>query len=193
MIVAYLRVSRDKQDCENQKTGIVAYSQRLNLAIDQYHEEKVSGKVKAADRSLGGIMESMKPGDILIVSELARVGRSFYDIMRSLQFCMEGGVEVHAVKEGMVFSDNLQSKVMAAVFGIAAEIERSMISLRTKEGLAMRKMEGKILGRPAGKSKLDPHRAEIESLLQGGATVLELAEKFNTHRETMGKYVKRCR
>ena len=151
MIYGYIRVSTDKQDCENQKLGIENKAKSLNLRIDKYIEDTgVSGIKEPDKRALGGCLKKLKAGDVIICSELSRLGRKLFMIMHILEHCMSVGAKVYTVKDGYELGDNIQSKVMAFAFGLSAEIERELISQRTKEALALRKANGQKLGRNPG-------------------------------------------
>ena len=155
MIYGYIRVSTDSQDCNNQKLGIEAKAKALGLSIEKYIEDSgVSGTKEPNERALGGCLNKLKKGDVLICSELSRLGRKLFMIMRILEHCMNCGAKVYTVKDGYELGDNIQSKVMAFAFGLSAEIERELISQRTKEALLRLKRSGKRLGRePGSKNK----------------------------------------
>ena len=141
----YLRVSTDKQDADNQKFTIKSlYPDAI------FVEEQVSGKVPWKVRELGKLVYNLKPGDFLIVSELSRLGRSMLEVMELLSILLSRKVRVISVKEGFNLDDGIQSKVLAFAFTLAAEIERQLISQRTKEALSRKKSEGMILGRRFG-------------------------------------------
>lgn len=140
MIYGYLRVSTDEQDAQNQALGVEAKAIQLGLLISKWIEDSgISGSKEPEGRKLGVILNSMQPGDIIIASELSRLGRKTFMVMRILETCMKKDVKVYTVKDGYELGDNIQSKVLA--FGLAAEIERDMISLRTKEALARKKQK----------------------------------------------------
>ena len=149
-IYAYIRVSSDKQTVDNQRFEIERFSSNKNIVVDRWISETVSGVKRASDRKLGKILRRLRRGDIVIVSELSRLGRSLMQIMEILNFCMERDVRVMSVKENYEFGDDINSKVLAFAFGLSAEIERKLISQRTKEALYMRRSKGIVLGRPKG-------------------------------------------
>lgn len=138
-IIAYLRVSTDRQTLENQRSEITRFTQRKGMIVDRWVEEIISGKVKDSDRKLGGTLRRLKKGDTLIVSELSRLSRTLLDIMSIMRTLLERGVVLYSVKENFYLADNINSKVILFAFGLAAEIERDLISTRTKEALALRK------------------------------------------------------
>jgi DNA invertase Pin-like site-specific DNA recombinase len=195
MIYGYLRVSTDEQDAKNQTLGIKSKAEQLGFTISEWIEDSgVSGTKEPEDRKLGIILRKMKEGDIIIASELSRLGRKTFMVMRILELCMKQGVKVYTVKDSYELGDNIQSKVLAFAFGLAAEIEREMISQRTKEALARKRAEGVILGRPKGskgkKSKLSNYKQQIISLLQKGVSQNSIARTLGVHRHTINAFVK---
>ena len=156
-VYAYLRVSTGKQDGENQRLGVDELAKRLGLEITEYiDDEGVSGTKEPEKRELGALLKKLKPGDVLLAGEISRLGRSLFMVMRILEYCMNNDVKVYTAKDGYELGDNIQSKVLAFAFGLSAEIEREMISRRTKEALAKKRAEGVVLGRPKGrKSGID--------------------------------------
>lgn len=151
MIYGYIRVSTDKQTVENQRFEINRFVKRGNLKIDEWIEETVSGTISPKKRNLGKLIEKTKKGDIIICSELSRLGRNMFYIMSILNLLMERGVIIYTVKEKYKLGDDLTSKVLAFAFSISAEIERELISQRTTEALKRKKSEGVVLGHPKGK------------------------------------------
>ncbi len=149
-VVAYLRVSTEKQFLENQQEEIIRFAEKNGLNIDRWYMETVSGKVSTKERKLSGLLEKMKPGDSLIVTEISRLSRTLLEIMTILNSCIKKKVVLYSTKEGYVFQNDINSKVLGFAFGLMAEIERNLISMRTKEALARRKQEGKHLGRRKG-------------------------------------------
>ena len=194
MNYAYLRVSTNHQDLENQKSGIVEWARKNNLSVDFYIEENASGKLEPDKRILGTTLGKMNEGDILICSELSRLGRSLFMIMRILEECMNRGIRVHTVKEGYELGDNIQSKVLAFAFGLSAEIERDLISQRTREALQRRKAEGAVLGRtPGQRCRLNPVCSEnhelIETLLASGISKREICRRLGIGLNTLYRYL----
>lgn len=151
MIYAYIRVSTDKQNTENQKFEILQWSKRNEIKINYFVQEVVSGKIAIDHRILGRLFKKLKNGDSLVVTELSRLGRSLLDIMEKLNWCIKNNITIYSIKENFALNDNINTKVIAFAFSLSAEIERQLISQRTKEALARKKMEGAILGRPKGK------------------------------------------
>lgn len=180
--VAYLRVSTGEQDLEKNKADILHLANERELGKVHFVEEKVSGKVPWKKRRLAEVLEQLTLGDNIIVSELSRLGRSMLECMEILSIATTNGVKIYAVKGNWQLDGSLQSKVVAMAFSIAAEIERDLISSRTKEALRHRKEQGVVLGRPrgSGKSKLDAYRPEIEALLANGSTKRFIANRYGT-------------
>lgn len=179
---AYIRVSTDKQDVENQRLEILKLANEKNLGKVNYVEETVSGRKPWKEREISGVLEKMVEGDALVVAELSRLGRSMLEIMEILSICTERKLRVYASKGNWSLNGNLQSKIVAMVMAMAAEIERDLISQRTKAALRTKKAMGIKLGRPPGpgKSKLDDVREYIERSLAAGITRKRIAEECHT-------------
>lgn len=192
-VVAYLRVSTVDQDVEKDKASILFLANDLKLGNVEFVEEKVSGKVSWRKRKLADILESLKEGDTLIVSELSRLGRSMMECMEVLSIASTKGIKVYAVKGNWRLDDTLQSKIVAMAFAIASEIERDLISIRTKEALRHRKASGKPMGRPkgSGKSRLDPYKLEIEALLKNGTTKTFIAKRYKVSKSNLHQWLKK--
>jgi DNA invertase Pin-like site-specific DNA recombinase len=191
--IAYLRISTTDQDIEKNKADILHLANAKNLGQVQFIEETVSGTVSWKKRKIAAIIEQLQKGDNLIVSELSRIGRSMLEIMQVLSIAMEKGIHIYAIKGNWKLDDSLQSKIMAMVFSMAAEIERDLISKRTKEALKAKKAAGIKLGRPkgTGKSKLDKYRIEIEALLKNGSTQKYIAQRFGTTEANFSLWMKK--
>ena len=190
---AYIRVSTDKQDLENQKFAILQFANNKKLGNVEFIEEAVSGKVSWKNRKLKDLIMQLQKRDNLIVAELSRLGRSMLEIMELLNLLLQKGINIYVVKGNYELKDDIQSKVLAFAFSLASEIERELISQRTKEALAKRKAEGKKLGRPKGSysSKLDEKREYIEELLNKGVSIASIAKILGVHYQTMRNYIKR--
>ena len=187
MIVAYLRVSTERQHLINQRNEITKFAQARGMTIDRWEKEVVSGRCRKEDRNLGHLLKSLKSGDSLIVTELSRLSRTLYDIMSVLNNCLERKITVYSTKDGYAFDNSINSKVLAFAFALVAEIEHNLISMRTKEALAHRKSEGVRLGRPPGKGKqnvLLDNREEISHLLEEGMSVSAVCRIYHVSRET---------
>lgn len=193
-VFAYLRVSTDRQDVENQRHGILEYSNNNNLSSLQFTEDTASGRIKWRDRQLGKMLESMNKGDSVIFAEVSRIARSTLQVLEVLEYCTEHGINVHIAKQNMRFDGSMQSKITATVLGMAAEIEREFISMRTKEALAARKKDGMVLGRPKGaaeKVKLDEQRQQIQDLINKGVSGRSISKIIGCAPTTLSDYIKR--
>ena len=194
MIYAYIRVSSDKQTVENQRFEILKYADAKKITIDLWIEETVSGTKKIAERKIGQILNGMRAEDIFIVAELSRLGRNLMDVMGILNECMEKEVKVFTIKESYELGNNINSKVLAFAFSLSAEIERNLISQRTKEALARKKSEGKKLGRPKGslsqKTKLSGKEPEIQELLNKKVSLSAIGRIMGVDRKTVASFIK---
>lgn len=187
--IAYLRVSTTEQDLEKDKAAILHLANDKELGKVHFIEEKISGTISWKKRKIASIIEELRKGDNLIVSELSRIGRSMLEIMQVLSIALEKGINVYAVKGNWQLDQSIQSKIIAIVFSMAAEIERDLISRRTIEALKARKAAGIKLGRPKGKSKLDIYRPEIEALLNNGSTQKFIANRYGTTEANLSNWV----
>ena len=193
--VAYLRVSTRSQDLANQKLAILDFAQQKQFAVDRFIELQSSSlKVRHKER-VGEMLDSLKPGDRLIVSELSRLGRSLGQVIQIVDTLVHRKVRFTAVKEGITFEgkQDLQTKVMVALFGLFAEVERDLISERTKEGLATAKAAGKLLGRPKGKrgkTKLDGKEQDIQALLSKKVSMASIAKIMDVSRTALYHFIK---
>jgi DNA invertase Pin-like site-specific DNA recombinase len=194
MTYGYIRVSTDKQRKDNQEYEITRFCQKNNIAIDEWIKETISGTKTPDKRKLGGLLDSVKEGDLIICAELSRLGRSLFMIMSILNGLMKIGAKVWTIKDNYRLGDDIQSKVLAFAFGLSAEIERDLISQRTKEALALRRAEGVVLGRPVGKKsshvKLTGKEKEIRKLRGEGTGKSELGRMFGVNRMTVDKFMK---
>ena len=195
MIVGYIRVSTSKQHPENQMDEIRRYAEQNGLVVDNWVSEIVSGKKMSSGRKLGKLLSKMKSGDILIVSEVSRLSRTLTDIMAIMGKCLNKNISLLTVKEQYRFDNSINSKILCFAFGLVAEIERNLISLRTKEALAQRKAEGKTLGRRKGFTPkinfLYSRKNEIIELKKKGTTVAEICSKYDICRDTYYKFCNR--
>jgi DNA invertase Pin-like site-specific DNA recombinase len=191
--VAYLRVSTTDQDLEKNKADILHLANEKDLGRVQWVEETVSGRVSWKRRKIAQVVEELGEGDTLIVSELSRLGRSMLECMEILSIASQKGIHIYAVKGSWQLDGTIQSKIVAMAFSMAAEIERDLISQRTKEALTARKRAGMKLGRPrgVGKSKLDKHRPEIEALLANGSTQKYIAERYGTTESNLSNWLRK--
>ena len=197
MIYGYIRVSSDKQTVENQRFEIDNFCKRHKIVINNWIEETISGTKNYNKRQLGLLLKRVNKDDIIICSELSRLGRNLFMIMEILNICMNKECRVWTIKDGYRLGEDIQSKVLAFAFGLSAEIERNLISQRTKEALARKKTEGVILGRPKGrktnpeKFKLAPKKALIQGLLNEHVPQRQIAKICKVDRNTLGRYIHR--
>ena len=194
MIYGYIRVSSDKQTVENQRFEITNFCLRENLEIDGWIEETISGTKSYTKRRLGRLLRRTRKGDIIICTELSRLGRSLFMIMEILNICMSKECRVWTIKDGYRLGDDIQSKVLAFAFGLSAEIERNLISQRTKEALARRKAEGKRLGRIPGSRnssrRLDGKDGKIADYLRRGVSKTQIARLLKVDRSTLYRFLR---
>ena len=195
MTYAYIRVSTDKQTVENQRFEINKFLKLSGLKIDSWIEETISGTVSPKKRNLGKLLEKAQQGDIIICSELSRLGRNMFMIMSILNILMERGVIIYTVKEQYKLGEDLTSKVLAFAFSISAEIERTLISQRTTEALRRRKADGIKLGRPKGKKnshyKLSGCDNKIKMMLDEGYPKTLISKQLNVSTSTLYSYMKK--
>ena len=195
MIYGYLRVSTDAQTLENQRYEINNFCKKSNIAIDKFIEETITGTRKVEERQLGKLLKKMNGGDILVCTELSRIGRSLLMIMSVLNNCMEREIQIWTTKELYKLGDNINSKVLAFAFGLSAEIERNLISQRTKEALARKKAEGVILGRPKGSKasyyKLTGKENLIISYISKKYSYSKMSRLLKVERKTITNFIKR--
>jgi len=193
MIYGYIRVSTDKQNTENQHFEIKRFSEERGIHIDQWVKETISGTKDVKERQLGKLLKRIKKGDTLITSELSRLGRNLMQVMSFLHVCMEKDIVVLTVKERYELGNNINSKILAFAFSLSAEIERNLISQRTKEALARKKNEGIILGRPKGRKssyhKLTGKEDIIKKLLKEKRTKLYISKKLGVNRQTLRSFI----
>ena len=192
MIIAYLRVSTGKQNPENQREEIKRFAEEKNMAIDQRVIETASGKLAPRKRKLGRVLGRMKKGDTLIVSEISRLSRSLTEIMTIMGQCLEKEISIYTTKERYTFDNSINSKVLCFAFGLVAEIERNLISMRTKEALAVKKAEGVRLGRRPGSNVkikfIEQNEARIARMLDSGMSITQMCRKIGISRHTWYKY-----
>ena len=194
MIYGYIRVSTDRQTVENQRFEINKFLIHSKLKIDEWIEETISGTVSPDKRNLGKLIEKTKKGDVIICSELSRLGRNMFMIMSVLNILMENGVIIYTVKERYRLGEDLTSKVLAFAFSISAEIERTLISQRTTEALRRKKAEGIKLGRPNGRKnahhKLSGCEYKIRRMLHEGYPKTLISKQLNVSTSTLYLYLK---
>lgn len=191
--IGYLRVSRETRDLDKNRADILTLANREGLGRVEFVEETASGRIAWRKRKIADILDELRAGDALIVSELSRLGRSMLECMEILSIASDAGIRVHAIKGSWRLDETIQSRIIAMAFSMAAEIERDLISARTREALRARKASGRPLGRPKGpgKSKLDPYRPEIEALLANGSTQRFIAKRYNTTPGNLSNWMKK--
>lgn len=194
MNYGYIRVSSDKQTVENQRFEIENFCQNQKIRIDGWIEETISGTQNYNKRELGQLLQKVQKDDLIICAELSRLGRNLFMIMEILNVCMTKECKVWTIKDNYRLGEDIQSKVLAFAFGLSAEIERNLISQRTKEALARKKAEGVILGRPKGKKsskvKLSGKEEVIRVLLEQNVSKSEIARIFKVNRMTVDSFIK---
>lgn len=195
MIYGYIRVSTEKQTVANQRYEIKCFCQGQNLKVDGWIAETISGSKSYGKRELGKLLRRVRKGDLIICSELSRLGRNLFMIMEILSLCMAKECRVWTVKEGYRLGEDIQSKVLAFAFGLSAEVERTLISQRTKEALALRKAQGALLGRPKGKPnashKLDGKEDMIRSMLLQHLSCAKIADACGVSSKTIRRWKER--
>ena len=196
MIYGYIRVSSDKQTVENQRFEINNFCKHQTLSIDGWIEETISGTKSYNKRELGKLLRKVQKDDLIICAELSRLGRNLFMIMEILNICMTKECRVWTIKDGYRLGEDIQSKVLAFAFGLSAEIERNLISQRTKEALARKRAEGVVLGRPKGrknapdKYKLSGKSNLIRELLNEGVSRRKTAKICKVDRNTLARFIK---
>ncbi len=192
MIIGYLRVSTCKQHLANQQDEIRRFAESRDLKEDVWVNEIVSGKKREQERRLGNLLRRMKRGDTLIVTEMSRLSRSMTDLMAIMGKCLRKGIKLYTTKEKYSFDDSINSKVLCFAFGLVAEIERNLISMRTREALALRKAEGMVLGRRAGSytkmNILIQNRFAVIEMLGKGQSIGEICRRYDLSRDTFAKF-----
>lgn len=194
-VIAYIRKSTDKQSFEHQEYEIKQYAQKHNLKIDRWVEESISSRKELKKRQLGKLLEELQDGDILIATEISRLGRSLLEVMGILQTCLEKNCQVITIKENYHLGNDIQSQVLGFAFGLSSQIERNLISSRTKMSLDNLKASGKKLGRPFGaeskKLKLSKNTKRIRDLLDKKVSKNQIARIMGVQKITLRRFIKR--
>ncbi len=192
MIIAYLRVSTGKQTLENQRNEIERFAAGRNMCVNQWVTEIVSGRKQGDERKLGHMLRRMQAGDVLIVTELSRLSRTLTDIMAIMGDLLRREITLYSTKDNYVFDNTINSKVLCFAFGLVAELERNLISIRTREALALRRQQGIKFGRPKGSytklQTLIDHRQEILQAMSGGVGIGVLCRKYRVSRDTFDRF-----
>jgi DNA invertase Pin-like site-specific DNA recombinase len=195
MLYAYIRVSTDTQSVENQRFVIEEYCKENSLVVNGWINEVISGKIDIRERELGKLMDSMKKGDVLICSEISRLGRDMLMLMSVLNECVNKEVKIIAIKGNYRLENNLTSKIFAMAYGISSELEREFIVQRTKDALSRKRIEGIILGRPKGAKsknrKLLEKENEVRLLLKNKTSFAKIARYYSVDRSTVRRFAER--
>lgn len=193
-VIGYIRVSSNKQTLEHQHFEIEQYAKNQGLQIDDWVEEKISSRKALKNRKLGALLDNLQENDIIISCEISRLGRSLLEVMRILETCLNKNCQVWTIKENYRLGNDIQSKVLAFAFGLAAEIERNLISQRTKNSLDKLRAEGKHIGRVKGSknktTKLSGKEELIKKLLSQNIKKVKIAKMLNVDYTTLYKYLK---
>ena len=193
--IGYVRVSTSRQDADNQRHEILEYANQNHLHVDEFIEAEVSSRKDKKQRRIDELMDKLESGDTLIVSELSRLGRSTSEVIDIVNELIAKEIRFVAIKQNLNISGqhDMQSKIMVTMFSLFAELERDIISERTKAALAAKKAGGKKLGKPKGtlqESKLDPHQERIKELLKHGVAKSAIARMLGTSRTNLVSYIK---
>ena len=192
-IIGYIRVSSTKQTLQHQRFEIEQFAKKNHILIDKWVMETISSRKALSKRKLGQLLDSLNNGDILIAAEISRLGRSLLEVMRILESCLNKNCQVWTLKENYRLGNDIQSKVMAFAFGLSAEIERNLISQRTKEALARKKSEGVVLGRPKGSlvpnSNCEKKREWIREMISLGVPKTDIAKNLHVARGTLYRFL----
>ncbi len=194
-VIGYIRVSSNKQTCEHQHFEIEQFAKQNNISIDSWIEETISSRQPLNKRELGVLLEKIRSGDILISCEISRLGRSLLEVMRILEKCLNKNCRVWTIKENYKLGNDIQSKVMAFAFGLSAEIERNLISQRTKASLDNLRACGRKLGRPfaatSRRLKMSQNTQIVRRMLDAGISISQIAQNFSVERTTLRRFMHR--
>ena len=194
-VIGYIRVSSTKQTCEHQRYEITQFAEQNNITIERWVMETISSRKPLNKRQLGQLLDELNDGDILIAAEISRLGRSLLEVMRILESCLNKNCQVWTIKEHYRLGNDIQSKVMAFAFGLSAEIERNLISQRTKASLESVRATGKRLGRPfsaqSKKLKLSRNTKKIKNWLDSGMTRYRIAKMMAVSPSTVNHFINR--
>jgi len=195
MVIAYLRVSTVHQHLDNQRGEITHYAKRNGIKIDKWITDTISGSTDKSKRNLGKILKQMHGGDVLIVTEISRLSRTLLEVMNIMKYCVDNNIAIYSTKDGYTFDDSINSKVLSFAFGLAAEIEHKLISLRTKEALAVIKEKGGKIGRRKGSGDkikiLNEHKDEVEQDLASGMKIIDICNKYGVSYKTYYRFKKK--
>lgn len=185
-VIGYIRVSTDKQDFQQQKYSLLSYAQKKNLRITDFIEVEVSSRKTKKERKINELFELLKPNDVLLISELSRLGRNMLEILSIIQELTDSNINIIFTQQPELSTTGTHGKLILAIYGYFAETEREIISMRTKQGLAAAKEKGKLLGRPKGsknkKSRaLDHFENTIKAYLEIGLDISSICKLVNSH------------
>lgn len=194
-VIGYIRVSSSKQTVEHQRHEIKKFAYRNRITINQWVEETISSRQPLSKRQLSFVLNTLKPHDIIIAAEISRLGRSLLEVMRILENCLNKECQVWTIKENYKLGNDIQSKVMAFAFGLSAEIERNLISQRTKSSLDNIRATGRKLGRPlsaqAKSLKLEHNQKKIQNMLRNGMSTYKIAQIMKVQPATLIRFIER--
>lgn len=192
MVIAYLNVSTDKQHLDIQREEISKFVEQKNLSVDKWIVEVTGEKAKQPGAKLEQVLERIKKGDTLIVTDISRLSRTLYELMEVLTVCLEKGVCIYCIEDRYLFDDTMDVQTVTKAFKLVEEIDHALVSTRTKDALAEMKSSGKRLGRPKGsdskQSFLDAHKEEVINMLERGQSVATICEHFNVSKNTYYKF-----
>lgn len=195
MIYGYIRKSTEKQEFKHMEFEIEQYANKHNFTINKWIEETVSSRKPLDQRKLGLLLESLSNQDTVITTEISRLGRSLLEVMSILQFCLNKGCKIITIKENYQLGNDIQSQILAFAFGLSAQIERDLISQRTKSSLASKKEQGIKLGRPIGAKskqlKLSANFEKIKNLLSGGVSKNKISKIMGVQYMTLSRFIKK--
>jgi len=193
--IGYMRVSTDKQDLSNQRLAILDYARKMNIKIHDFVKIQISSRRSTKERKIDEVIDRLKEEDLLIVSEISRIGRSLGQIVQIVDTLVKKKIKFVALKENIKVDGNqdIQTKVTVGLFGLFSEIERDLVSERTKQGLLAARLRGKLIGRPKGrigKSKLDGKEDQIEELLSKSISKASISKIFGVSRPCLYNFIK---
>jgi DNA invertase Pin-like site-specific DNA recombinase len=180
--LAYLRTSTDKQDLNNQKLEILEHARRNGLHIDDFVSVSISSRKHRRERKIDELLANLAAGDTLVVTELSRLGRSTGEVINLINELVASDIQVVVIKQGLSLDkqqNDMQAKIMTTLLSLFAELERDLISLRTRDALAAKKAQGISLGKPKGTmqdSIYDQDRERIVELLGFGVSARKISE-----------------
>lgn len=194
-IIGYIRVYSSKQTREHQRYEITQFAKQNNIIVNKWVTEAISSRKALNKRQLGQLLNELQSNDILIAAEISRLGRSLLEVMHILEYCLNKNCQVWTIKENYRLGNDIQSKVMAFAFGLSAEIERNLISQRTKASLESVRATGKRLGRPfsaqSKKLKLSSNTKKVKKLLDMGLTKYRIAKIMQVKQSTVSRFIVR--